>query len=86
MDNRSWYYGNNIADELAKEAAEEAEKFPEDSETLTKADFKKFARASCRMKWQICWEAAETGRFLFSFKPQVSVNLPKYMLIYFCVW
>ena len=36
--------GNCIADELAKEAAEVAKLFPEDSQVLTGADFKKFAR------------------------------------------
>ena len=44
--------GNCIADELAKEAAEEAKAFPEDSQILTGADFKKFARVSCCIKWQ----------------------------------
>lgn len=57
----------NVANELAKEAAEEAEQFPEYSETLTNAEFKKFARASCRIQWQIGWEAAENGRFLVGF-------------------
>ena len=57
--------GNCIADELAKEAAEEAKAFPEDSQILTGSNFKKFARLSCCMKWQRSWDAADTGRHLY---------------------
>lgn len=44
--------GNCIADELAKVAAEEAKNYPEDSQILTCADFKKYAKLSCHIKWQ----------------------------------
>ena len=49
--------GNCIADELAKEAAEEAKLILEDSQILKGADFKKCARVSCCMKWQWSWDA-----------------------------
>ena len=73
--------GNCIADELAKEAAEEAKAFPEDSQILTGADFKKFARVSCCIKWQRSWDASETGRHLYEYKPKVCLKTPKYMFI-----
>lgn len=73
--------GNNIADELAKEAALEAEKFPEDSQEITAGDFKNLARVSCGMKWQRRWDASETGRHLYDFRPQVSLSLPDYMFM-----
>ena len=75
--------GNCIADELAKEAAEEAKAFPEDSQILTGADFKKFARVSCCIKWQRSWDASETGRHLYEYKPKVCLKTPKYMFIPF---
>ena len=53
--------GNCIADELAKVAAEEAKNYTEDSQILTCADFKKYAKLSCHMKWQRCWEVSDSG-------------------------
>ena len=73
--------GNCIADELAKEAAEEAKSFPEDSQILTGADFKKFARVSCCIKWQRSWDASDTGRHLYEYKPKVSFENPKIYVI-----
>lgn len=75
--------GNCIADELAKEAAEEAKTFPEDSQILTGADFKKYARVSCCMKWQRSWDASDSGRHLYDYRPKVSLKTPKYMFIPF---
>ena len=75
--------GNCIADELAKEAAEEAKLIPEDSQILTGADFKKFARVSCCMKWQRSWDAADTSRTLYDYKPTVSLKTPVYMMVPF---
>ena len=54
--------GNCIADELAKVAAEEAKNYPEDSQILTCADFKKYAKLSFYIKWQRCWEVSDSGR------------------------
>ena len=75
--------GNCIADELAKEAAEEAKLFPEDSQILTGADFKNFARVSCCMKWQQSWDASDTGRTFYDYKPTVSLKTPAYMFVPF---
>ena len=75
--------GNCIADDLAKEAAEEAKSFPEESQILTGADFKKFARVSCCMKWQRSWDASDTGRHLYEYKPKVSLKSPTYMFMPF---
>ena len=75
--------GSCIADELAKVAAEEAKNYPEDSQILTCADFKKYAKLSCHMKWQRCWEVSDSGRHLYNFRPMVSLKSPKYMFISF---
>ena len=75
--------GNCITDELAKEADEEAKLIPEDSQILTGADFKKFARVSCCMKWQRSWDAADTSRTLYDYKPTVSLKTPVYMMVPF---
>ena len=75
--------GNCIADELAKEAAEEAKLIPEDSQILTGADFKKFARVSCCMKWQRSRDVSDTGRTLYDYKPTVSLKTPAYMFVPF---
>ena len=44
--------GNEIADKLAKEAAEEAENMPEVDTPLTSIDVKRAVRDSCKVKWQ----------------------------------
>ena len=44
--------GNEIADKLAKEAAEEAENMPEMVTPLTSIDIKKAVKDSCKIKWQ----------------------------------
>ena len=72
-----------IADEFAKEAAEEAKAFPEDSQILTGSDFKKSARMTCCMKWQRSLDAADTGRHLYDYKPKISLKTPAYMFISF---
>ena len=75
--------GNCIPDELVKEAAEEAKLIPEDSQILTGAGFKKFARISCSMKWQRSRDASDTGRNLYDYKPTVSLKIPAYVLFPF---
>ena len=72
-----------IADELAKEAAEEAKLIPEDSQILTVAEFKKFAWVFCCMKWQRSWDASDTGRTLYDYKPTVLLKTPAYMFVPF---
>ena len=64
--------GNCIADELAKEDAEEA--IAEDSQILTGVDFKKFARVPCL-----------GSRHVYNYKPTVSLKTPAYMFVAFIV-
>ena len=47
--------GNEIADKLAKEAAEN---MPEVDTPLTSIDVKRAVRDSCKIKWQNPWEAS----------------------------
>ena len=75
--------GNCIADELAKEAAEEAKLTPEDGQILTGAELKKIARVSCCMKWQRSLDASDTGRTLYDYKPTFSLKTPAYMFVPF---
>ena len=63
--------GNEIADKLAKEAAEEAENMQEVDTPLTSIDVKRTVRDSCKIKWQNRWEASQRGRHMFEFHPSV---------------
>ena len=47
------------------------------------ADFKKYTKLSCHIKWQRCWEVSDSGRHLYNFRPMVSLKSPKYMFIPF---
>ena len=63
--------GNEYADQLAKEAAQEA-KDAEDLWAVTSfGDVKLAAKESGIMKWQERWEASERGRNLYTFRPKV---------------
>jgi len=72
--------GNEIADNLAKEAAKEAETIVIDNQTITKQDVKKAARESVTKKWQTRWENSNSGRHYFRFhktvKDKVKKDLP----------
>ena len=35
------------------------------------------------MKWQRAWDAADTGRHLYDYKPKVSLKIPAYMFMPF---
>lgn len=64
--------GNEIADRLAKEAAEEAAKLEgERSEPISQADVQAAARKSVEIQWQRCWEISDKGRRLFEYKHKV---------------
>ena len=63
--------GNEYADQLAKEAAQEA-KDAEDLRAVTSfGDVKLAAKESGLMKWQERWEASDRGRNLYTFRPKV---------------
>ena len=66
--------GNEIADQLAKTAAEEAERMPEVTNPVTALDIKTAVQESCNIKWQKRWEAGATGRQLFDLRPSVNVQ------------
>ena len=63
--------GNEIADRLAKQGADEAEEMPEVTEAVTILDVKAAIRESGFEKWQQRWEASSTGRHLFEFRESV---------------
>ena len=64
--------GNEMADQLANEAAKEASLMPPESANATQQDVKIGAREFVNQKWQKRWEITNTGRHLFNFKPQVT--------------
>ena len=66
--------GNEIADQLAKTAAKEAERMPEFTNLVTALDIKTAVQISCNIKWQKRWEAGATGRQLFELRPSVNVQ------------
>ena len=66
--------GNEYADQMAKEAAEEAKEKTELPPIVTMGDVKTAARESGKMKWQDMWEKSEKGRHLFNFRNQVGLS------------
>ncbi|MCG7878799.1 MAG: reverse transcriptase domain-containing protein [Candidatus Thiodiazotropha endolucinida] len=66
--------GNEIADQLAKKGAEEAERMPEVTNPVTQLDIKTAVQESCNMKWQKRWEVGTTGRHMFELRPSVNVQ------------
>ena len=69
--------GNEKADQMAKEAAQEAKEKTESElpPATTLCDVKIAARNSGCKKWQERWDKAETGRDLFDFRPKVDFKL-----------
>ena len=69
--------GNDQADKMAKEAAEEAKEKSEAElpAAVTLCDVKAAAKESGLKKWQERWAKAETGRDLFEFRPRVDYKL-----------
>ena len=63
--------GNELADQLAKEAANEALEMAEDHSVVTLDDVKSAAKLSGRMRWQERWDASEQGRTLYQIRPTV---------------
>ena len=63
--------GNEIADTLAKEAAQEAKQMKEEESVTAMTDIRKGAKESCFVKWQRKWELTEAGRHLFNLRPTV---------------
>ena len=63
--------GNEYADKLAKEAADEAKERIDLPPVITMGDIKTAARESGRKKWQDMLEKSEKGRHLFNYRPKV---------------
>ena len=64
--------GNEYADQLAKEAAEEAKGKKDLPAVITMGIVKTAERESGKKKWQDMWEKSEKGRALFQFRPKVA--------------
>ena len=69
--------GNEQADKMAKEAAEEAKEKSESElpPATTLSDVKTAAKESSMKKWQERWVKAETGRDLFEYRPRVDYKI-----------
>ncbi|CAG2213469.1 unnamed protein product [Mytilus edulis] len=67
--------GNDEADLLAKQAAEEATQLLPKNNIITLQDVKQGAHKSVMQKWQRRWELSDTGRDLFDITPNVK-NIP----------
>lgn len=59
---------------MAKESAKEAEDMTDNDTVTSMTDRRKGARDSRMKKWQRKWEAAETGRHLYTFRPEVNIK------------
>ncbi|VDI56199.1 Hypothetical predicted protein [Mytilus galloprovincialis] len=68
--------GNELADQLAKKAAQEAEKI-QSIPIFTKQDIQKGAKDSVMLKWQNRWDTSEKGRRYYAFQQNVKNTLPK---------
>jgi ribonuclease HI len=63
--------GNEIADQLAKEAAKESMSLNEQYNVITMSDVKQAVKTSTKMKWQNRWTISESGRQLYDLIPMV---------------
>ena len=59
--------GNEIADQLAKEAANEAEALEVNTQVFTKQYIRKAARDVVTKKWQVRWDSSNSGRHYYRF-------------------
>ena len=68
--------GNDIADKLAKEAAEKAQVNPPSTVEITLADVIAANKLRSNNIWQTRWELSpsDTGRELFKYKPDIASN------------
>ena len=59
--------GNDVADGLAKEAALEASKFPDEKRTTSHPEIKLACTQYITSQWQRRWEQSDTGRDFYSY-------------------
>ena len=67
--------GNEYADMLAKEAAQEAKEKENLPPVISLGNVKEAARKSGVVKWQEMWEKSDKGRQLFQFRPKVNFKI-----------
>ena len=63
--------GNEIADQLAKEATKESMSLNEQYNVITMSDVKQAVKTSTKIKWQNRWTISESGRQLYDLIPMV---------------
>ncbi|CAG2233183.1 unnamed protein product [Mytilus edulis] len=68
--------GNELADQLAKKAAQEAEKI-QSIPIFTKQDIQKGAKDSVMLKWQNRWDTSDKGRRYYAFQQNVKIHFQK---------
>jgi hypothetical protein len=71
--------GNEIADQLAKEAAKEAETLEVNTQVFTKQDIRKAARDIVTKKWQVRWDSSNSGRHYYRFHKVLKDKVKKYL-------
>ncbi|MEW8548403.1 MAG: ribonuclease H family protein, partial [Candidatus Thiodiazotropha sp.] len=70
--------GNETADRLAKEAAQEAENMEEgDDRPVTATDIRTAVKESCMKKWQRRWDLTNYGRGLYTYRNIVGLKRNK---------
>ena len=67
--------GKELADKLAKEAAEEAKEMDDSSVVVTTEDVKSATKKFGIKKWQGMWEKSERSRALYILRPEVNFIL-----------
>ena len=68
--------GNEIADQLAKEAAKESMSLNEQYNVITMSDVKQAVNTSTKIKWQNRWTISESGKQLYDLMPISRLEMP----------
>ena len=66
--------GNEEADKLVKEAANEAESMADEGACISQSELKQAAKIHGLTVWQRHWDISERGRFLYDLKPYVNLT------------
>ena len=74
--------GNEYADKLAKEAAQEAKDSEQLSAVISLGDVKSAAKESGKKKWQDMWEKEDTGRDLYRFREKWIIKSNTHMSLH----
>jgi hypothetical protein len=68
--------GNEIADQLAKEAAKESMSLNEQYNVITMSDVKQAVNTSTKIKWQNRWTISESRKQLYDLMPISRLEMP----------